>query len=206
MYIDNPDSCAKVLYLRQEDGSLISFKETSIIEAGHSVSNRVRASIGGVHVSDELTSVVMEHCNMTWNLNRCSDTLRDMQHLGVQDITLLSSVNAAQRRLDGVPSYNVPDINESPVNPYLVEEGQGYAWRGAQGELPNKKKTAYSRRVEGEAASDAMIEKFAAAITKAQEASPGVSHAHQIYKRIIFFAQVFNTPFFCSFRWNLHRL
>ncbi|GAX85751.1 hypothetical protein CEUSTIGMA_g13166.t1 [Chlamydomonas eustigma] len=52
-YMDGGRCVPLDLYIRGSNDSLISFKETSIIEAGHSVSNRVRASVGDVNAAQK---------------------------------------------------------------------------------------------------------------------------------------------------------
>lgn len=161
------------MYIKGADGTTYSMKETSIIESGHSFSNRVRASVGGDGVSEQLTGVVMEHSNMIWNFKRL-DALNLMQLEGIQTPALLSAVNKAEMDLglveDGKPTFKVPDISTLPINPYEAEEGQGYAWQKMTGGS-GKALPPTLRRTVGEASSDDALERVAEAIKKAQNFS-----------------------------------
>lgn len=168
------------MYTRSPDGSLVSMKETSIIESGHSVSNRVRSSVGGETVSELLTGTVLEHCGMRWNCNRVEKLVDGQDQLLTTEVRVMSDINRAEKSL-GIDegSFNVPNLEDIPINPFQAEEGQGYSWQGS-GARSLDQQSSSARRLFGEATSDIVLEKAAVAMEKARMTNPRVSMQYPV--------------------------
>ena len=98
---------------------------------------------------------------MIWNYNRM-ETLQMLQHGGVMDLDLISTVRQQQATLGFTQQPWVPDISTIPINPFEEDEGQGYDSRRAG----QRDRSASQRRADGEEASKDLATETSALYSK----------------------------------------